>query len=332
MNLKNELEYSIWCDFVERDFLDNEFQNLLAEKTIQGATSNPAIFQQSISTSPAYLQQINMLQANENKKIYEELAITDIKRAAQILKPLFDKDANDGFISLEVDPTLCDDSESTIEEGIRLYNQIGYENVMIKIPATQAGYKAMEHLTSLGISVNATLIFSPDQAEQSAKALNDGIKKSGKDTKGVVSVFVSRFDRLLDDQLSKKELETAKTGIINATLCYHKIQKIQNANIRTLFASTGVKGDKLQSSYYIDELIFPYSVNTAPLATINDWVESGSKEPSFIISEEDCKKYFEVLRSNQIDIDKVYNQLLQDGLSAFKVSFQELLNKVKIEG
>lgn len=331
MSLKESINYSIWCDFVERDFLEKEFQELIKDEIIQGATSNPAIFQQSITSSTAYEQQINMLQANENKKIYEELAITDIKRAAELLKPLYDKDANDGFISLEVDPTLCDDMMGTIEEGARLHSQISYSNLMIKIPATEAGYGAMEHLTSLGINVNATLVFSPLQAIKASRALNDGIKKSGKDTKGVVSIFVSRFDRLLDIQLRKKDLPISKTGIINATLCYHEIEKLKNANIRTLFASTGVKGDDLDPSYYIDELIFPNSINTAPLGTINSWLKEGAKEQSKILSEDDCIKYFETLKSNNINIKNIYDDLLQDGLSAFKVSFQELLDKVKLK-
>jgi len=330
MSLKENINYTIWCDFIERDFLENEFQELLNNKIIDGATSNPAIFQQSITGSDAYMQQMNMLQANENKKIYEELAITDIKRAASILKPLFEKDANDGFISLEVDPTLCDDEQGTIEEGIRLHTQIAYDNVMIKIPATQAGYGAMEHLTSLGINVNATLIFSPEQAKNCAEALTRGIKKSGKDTKGVVSVFVSRFDRMLDSKLREKNLPTGKTGIINATLCYHEVTKNSNSNVRTLFASTGVKGEELVPSYYIDELIFPNSVNTAPLATIRAWIANGKKEQSEILSANQCIDYFDRLKAHGIDINNVYKALLQDGLSAFKVSFEELLSKVKI--
>ncbi len=329
MSLKENINYTIWCDFIERDFLEKEFQELIDNQTIHGATSNPAIFQQSITSSEAYAQQINMLQANENKKIYEELAITDIKRAASLLKPLYEKNANDGFISLEVDPTLCDDEKGTIEEGIRLHTQIGYDNVMIKIPATEAGYGAMEHLTSLGIHVNATLIFSPEQAKKCAVALSKGIKKSGKDTKGVVSVFVSRFDRMLDSKLKEKSLESSKTGIINATLCYHEVNKNNNGNVRTLFASTGVKGDDLAPSYYIDELIFPNSVNTAPLATIKAWIEDGKKEESEILSQSDCVEYFNLLKTHGIDMDNVYAALLQDGLSAFKVSFDELLKKVK---
>ncbi len=330
MSLKEKINYSIWCDFIERDFLEKEFQDLIENKTIYGATSNPAIFQQSIANSSAYAQQINMLQANENKKIYEALAITDIKRSAELLKPLYDEDANDGFISLEVDPTLCDDMMGTIEEGARLHSQIGFDNVMIKIPATQAGYGAMTHLTSMGINVNATLVFSPQQAKECSKALDDGIKKSGKDTKGVVSIFVSRFDRLLDADMIKKELDPSMIGIVNATKCYHEIEKFQNANIRTLFASTGVKDDSLAQSYYIDKLIFPNSINTAPLSTIKSWVKDGQKVQSDILSENYCDIFFEELKENNIDIKKAYNILLQDGLSAFKVSFEELLKKVKL--
>jgi len=330
MSLKEDINYTIWCDFVERDFLENGFVELISNEIINGATSNPAIFEQSITTSEAYKQQINMLQANENKKIYEELAITDIKRAAEILKPLYDLDANNGFISLEVDPTLCDDAEATIAEGIRLHKQIGYSNVMIKVPATAAGYKAMEELTALGINVNATLIFSKEQAIECAKALNEGIIKSGKDTKAVISIFVSRFDRMLDSQLNKKGLETSKVGIINATKCYYEIEKFQNDNIRTLFASTGVKGDILPQSYYIDNLIFKNTVNTAPLATIEEWIENGSVEESKMFTEVECDKYFKKLEKREISIDLVSKQLLNEGLSAFKKSFAELLKKVKI--
>ena len=329
MSLKQNINYTIWCDFIEREFLEKGFLELVNNEIIHGATSNPAIFQQSITTSDAYTQQINMLQANESKKIYEELAITDIKRAASILKPLYENDANDGFISLEVDPTLCDDEQGTIEEGIRLNTQIGYDNVMIKIPATEAGYGAMEHLTSLGINVNATLVFSPLQAKKCAEALNRGIKKSAKDTKGVVSVFVSRFDRMLDSKLKEKDLPTGKTGIINATACYHEVTKNNETNVRTLFASTGVKGDDLPPSYYIDELIFPNSVNTAPLGTIKEWIKDGKKVESKILSQAECVEYFDKLKAHGIDINDAYKVLLQDGLSAFKVSFEELLSKVK---
>ena len=200
---------------------------------------------------------------------------------------------------------------------------------MIKIPATNAGYIAMRELSSRGIHINATLIFSPEQAKKCAMALDEGIKDSNKDTKGVVSIFVSRFDRLMDTTLGSKMLQTSKLGIVNATKCYHEVNKLGNANIRTLFASTGVKGNELSPSYYVDNLIYPNSINTTPLGTIEDWLRDGKKDQSSIMSEDECNKYFTLLEQNGISMNEVYEKLLTDGLEAFKVSFKELLSKLK---
>ncbi|QKJ24337.1 transaldolase [Poseidonibacter lekithochrous] len=328
MSLKEDINYSLWCDFIERDFLENRFQEIIKDEIIQGATSNPAIFESSISNSVAYKQQLDMLQANNAKTIYEELALTDIKRASVLLSDLHKNDYDDGFISIEVDPLLCDDAQGTIEEGVRLNSLIGSDNVMIKVPATDAGYIAMRELTSKGIHVNATLIFSPAQAIKCAQALDEGIKESNKDIKAVVSVFVSRLDRIADSDCLNKGLETARLGIVNATKCYHEVNKFENKNIRTLFASTGVKGNELAPSYYIDNLIYPNSVNTAPLATIEDWLEDGIKEPTEIMSEEACNEYFELLAEKGINVENIYSKLLKDGLDAFKVSFKDLLSKL----
>ena len=328
MGLKEDINYSLWCDFIERDFLATRFEEITKKQIIQGATSNPAIFESSITNSVAYKQQLDMLQANNAKTIYEELALTDIKRAAYLLDGLHKNDADDGFISIEVDPLLCDDAAGTIEEGVRLYSLINADNVMIKVPATQAGYIAMRELTSKGINVNATLIFSPEQAIKCTQALDEGIKDSNKDIKAVVSVFVSRFDRLTDADFTLKGLQASKLGIINATKCYHEVNKFQNPNIRTLFASTGVKGDDLNPSYYIDNLIYPNSINTAPLATIEDWVKDGSKEETSLMSEVACDKYFDNLKVKGIKMDAIYEKLLIDGLDAFKVSFKDLLSKL----
>ena len=328
MSLKEDINYSLWCDFIERDFLENRFKEIIKKGIIQGATSNPAIFESSISNSVAYKQQLDMLQANNAKTIYEELALTDIKRAAFLLDGLHKADSDDGFISIEVDPLLCDDAAGTIEEGVRLYSLINAENVMIKVPATEAGYIAMRELTSRGINVNATLIFSPKQAIKCAQALDEGIKDSNKDIKAVVSVFVSRLDRLADNDFALKGLQTSKLGIINATKCYYEVNKFKNSNIRTLFASTGVKGNELSPTYYIDNLIYPNSINTAPLATIEDWLVDGSKEETPIMSELDCDKYFETLRVKGIKMEAIYKKLLDGGLDSFKVSFRDLLSKL----
>ncbi|HJE02831.1 Transaldolase [Aliarcobacter thereius] len=324
-----DINYSIWCDFIERDFLENRFQEIINDEIIKGATSNPAIFESSITSSGAYEQQLLILQANDNKAIYEELAFTDIKRAAEILEPLYSNNSDNGFISIEVDPLLCDDAEATISEGLRISKYLNADNVMIKIPATQAGYIAMKELTSKGIHVNATLIFSVEQAIECAKALDEGIKASNKNIKAVVSVFVSRFDRAIDSDLILKGLTPSKLGIINATKCYHEIEKFGNKNIRTLFASTGVKGNGLSPTYYIDNLIYPNSINTAPLSTIEEWIKDGKKEACEILSEAKCDEYFEELSKEGFNVDEISKKLLEDGLESFKVSFKELLEKVK---
>src|SRR5574344_827964 len=324
-----DINYSIWCDFIEREFLENRFQQIINDEVIKGATSNPAIFEASITGSVAYKQQLDMLQANDKKKIYEELAFKDIRRAAELLEPLYKIDTNNGFISIEVDHLICDAAAGTIGEGLRIYKSLNADNVMIKIPATNAGYIAMRELSSRGIHINATLIFSPEQAKKCAMALDEGIKDSNKDTKGVVSIFVSRFDRLMDTTLGSKMLQTSKLGIVNATKCYHEVNKLGNANIRTLFASTGVKGNELSPSYYVDNLIYPNSINTAPLSTIEAWLEIGKKEPSVVISEAECDTFLDLLDKNGFNVDKISNKLLNDGLEAIKISFKELLEKVK---
>ena len=161
--------FALWADFIERTFLDEGFKELIANGVINGATSNPAIFKSAILTSPAYKEQIATLSDLSPKEKYEALAIYDIQKAADILRPLYDA-GDDGYVSIEVDPFLCDDAEATIAEGMRLHAAINRPNIMIKVPATEAGYIAMEALASKGIAINATLIFSVEQALACAKA------------------------------------------------------------------------------------------------------------------------------------------------------------------
>lgn len=323
----NVENFSLWCDFVERDFLKGEFIELLDKKVFNGATSNPSIFKSAFLTSLAYKEDRERLSSLEPKEIYEKLAIEDIKRAAITLKPLYDSD-NDGFISIEVDPLLCDDTRATIEEGRRLFEEIGFSNVMIKVPATEAGYIAMERLMSEGININATLIFSPSQAKGCIEAFARASKNLGsknKLPKGVISVFVSRFDSKLDSKFKELNLPIAKAGIYNASKIYGIIESYGLANVRTLFASTGVKSDDLCADYYIKELLFKNSVNTAPLSTIKAFITSNkAKEVSFT---KDYDEFFELLENNGIDMQEVYDELLKDGLEAFKDAFREILDK-----
>ena len=330
--VNRDIGFSLWLDFVERDYLKNEFLTLIEKGIINGATSNPSIFASAITTSPAYKEQLSQLEGKSPKEKYEALAIEDIKTAAQALRSSYDA-GNDGYISIEVDPFLSNDTQGTIEEGKRLFAAIGEPNVMVKVPATNAGYEAMTELLSTGISVNATLIFSPEQARRCLKSMTKGLDSFEADGGGkvnaVVSVFVSRFDRLLDDDLAQEGIDMSKTGIYNAAKIYNLVEKNHTVNIKTLFASTGVKGDNLPADYYIRELFGPHSVNTAPLATIESYIVKKETQPKLPMEDADINGYFTRLSDCGFDMDEVYAKLLKDGLKAFEEAFQEMLNTLK---
>lgn len=321
--------YSLWCDFVERDFLSGEFRELIANDIVNGATSNPAIFASSFKNSKAYSADIKAMK-NDGllpKEIYEFLAIYDIKKSAEALKGLYDS-GNDGYISIEVDPNLCDDAQGTINEGERLYSSINMPNVMIKVPATEAGYVAMEHFMSKGISVNATLIFSPHQAKRCAIALKNGKAKSTQNPQAVISVFVSRFDRKLDDKLKPYGL-AGRFGILNAIMCHYAISDVGTEGVRTLVASTGVKGDEYSPSYYVDELMIENIVNTAPLDTIKAFVKNSKTTPTILPTKEEIENFYAKVQECGINIEETNSVLLQEGLKAFVDSFNDLLKTLQ---
>ena len=306
-------DFSLWCDFIEREFLECDFSALLSQGKFVGATSNPSIFASAIGNSSAYKTALENLKGKSAKEKYEELAIADIALAADKLEPLYRADKNCGFISIEIDPLLCDDIKASVSEGRRLYEAIAKENVMIKVPATQAGYAIMGELAKAGIHINATLIFSKEQAIECARVLDKNLRG---DSRGVISVFVSRFDSVVDtssqarvikscfvesfakelDLLDSANLANSASlaksansanlttnlpcpalGVLNAFACYGEIEEVGNPHIRTLFASTGVKLDGLSKDYYITNLLAPHSVNTAPLSTIEAFWECANK-------------------------------------------------------
>ena len=322
-----DLKFSLWADFIERDYLDKEFKDLIDSKTINGATSNPAIFKNAILTSPAYKEQLATLKHLSAKQKYEALAIYDIQKAADILKPLFDKN-DDGYVSIEVDPFLCDDAESTIKEGKRLFKEINRQNVMIKVPATNAGYEAMKELVSIGIPVNATLIFKQEQALSCAKAFEDGVKAYGKKVDTVISVFVSRIDRMLDSELEKNNIKPALSGIYNTLNIYESIESLSILGCRVLFASTGVKGDSLSPHYYIESLLAFNSVNTAPIDTIKSFNSFGDKSKKIVVTKEEIQTHFEKIKKIGINFDKILDKQIVDGLDQFKKAFSDILESL----
>lgn len=322
-----DFKFSLWADFIERDYLDNEFKDLISDGIINGATSNPAIFKNAILNSPAYKEQLSSLASLTPKEKYEAVAIYDIRKAADILKPLYDA-GDDGYVSIEVDPFLCDDSSATIEEGKRLFKTINRKNVMIKVPATRAGYKAMEELTSSGIPVNATLIFSKTQAVSCAEAFERGVAKNGEKVDTVISIFVSRVDRALDSKLSENGIDVALSGIYNSADIYAKIEDMNVSGCRTLFASTGVKDDSLPAHYYVEKLLAYNSVNTAPIDTIKAFHANGGRTKALPISDELIREHFNKISNIGIDFDAVIEKQISDGLEAFKDAFKDILDNL----
>ncbi|ADR34587.1 transaldolase [Sulfuricurvum kujiense DSM 16994] len=321
-----EARFALWADFIERTFLEDEFRELISKGIVNGATSNPAIFKNAILTSPAYKEQLSSLAHLSSKEKYEAVAIYDIQSAADILRPLYDA-GDDGYVSIEVDPFLCDDANATIAEGIRLHATIERPNVMIKVPATTAGYMAMEALASQGIPVNATLIFSVEQALKCAEAFERASHKASVDT--VISVFVSRIDRAIDETLREKGIKTGWMGIVNAADIYNRVEALNVPKCRVLFASTGVKGDEYRASYYIDELLAPNSVNTAPIGTIDAFVKGGDRVIKLPLSQQLIDEHAEAVRHAGVNMDQVIKTQIDEGLEAFKVAFGEILNALE---
>ena len=329
----NKSGFSLWVDFIERDFIGTKLKNMADYGIIDGATSNPSIFANAITKSTAYKEQLQKLEGKNPKDKYEALAIADIKAAAKVLRPSYDKGL-EGYVSIEVDPFLANNTEATIAEGIRLFKKIDEPNIMTKVPATDAGYLAMTALMSRGISVNATLIFSPKQAENTMEAMQVGMKDfqqfdEGR-VEGVISIFVSRFDRMLDSKLQKLGIPTAKTGILNAAKIYNKIAKCKTPSIKALFASTGVKPEQgLPQDYYITSLCAKNSINTAPIETIEVYEKNPNKEKLALpIETQIIYDHFKALEKAGIDIQKVYDTLMEDGLKTFKDAFTKLLKAI----
>lgn len=315
-------DFSLWCDFVEREFLVGEFRAMIERGEIKGATSNPAIFASAILNSPAYKKSIEKLQGLSAKEIYENLAFSDIKSAATSLLPLWERNKNDGFISIEIDPMLCDEAGKSIDEGRRIFERINMPNVMIKVPATEAGFEVMSALYADKININATLVFSTSQVKKCLNALGACDNDSEIAPKAVISVFVSRFDRFVESAESgANRVDSApKLGIYNAMKCYEIIRTFASPHIRTLFASTGVKGDALPASYYVTNLLLPNTINTAPLGTIKDFV---AQKREFV----EVPKNIDEFLAN-FEVDKIAQKLLNDGLEAFKIEFEKLLGAI----
>ncbi len=347
----SQLGQSIWYDYIRRAFLTERELGALIEQGLRGVTSNPSIFEKAIAGSADYDKDLQRLveTCKTVDELYETLALEDIRRAADLLRPVYDKtNGLDGYVSLEVSPKLAHDTNGTIAEAQRLFKTLNKPNVMIKVPATPEGIPAITALIAQGINVNVTLIFSNEVYKTVAAAYISGLEKlvaNGGDLSKVASVasfFVSRIDSAADALLAAKGNSAlqGKVAIANAKMAYVSFKQIfsgprweklaaKNAQVqRPLWASTGVKNPQYPDTLYVDTLIGPHTVNTVPPATLNAFLDHGKIAPTLDGGIDEAQAQLAQLQTLGIDLNAITNKLLDEGLVAFVKSFEALMASI----
>jgi len=360
--LKALLEFgqSPWMDYIRRDLLTSGgLKKMIQEDGLMGMTSNPTIFEKAITGSKDYA---DILESPEAKKldakgVYEKIAIRDVQDATDIFKSVYQQTKRrDGYVSLEVAPTLANDTQATLEEARRLWKSVGRENVMIKVPGTKEGLPAIRQLLEEGININITLLFAQSVYEEVAEAFQAALEarvKKGQDISHVASVasfFVSRIDSLIDGQIdaklktetdpNKRALLTSlqgKVAIANAKLTYRKYQELFGGprwkalaakgaqTQRLLWASTSTKNPKYRDVMYVEELIGPDTVDTIPPATFDAFRDHGRVRPSLTENVEEATKVMASLEKAGISMKEVTEKLVVDGVKLFADAFKQLL-------
>jgi transaldolase len=358
LKILGTLGQSLWLDYIRRDLITSgQLRRLMEEDGLRGMTSNPSIFEKAIVDSHEYAEDIRTLalEGKEVNAIYEALSQRDVQNAADEFRMVYDKTAGkDGYVSLEVNPHLAHDTKGTVEEARRLWKALARPNVLIKVPATTEGLSAIQELISEGINVNVTLLFGLPRYRQVAKAYLAGLAaraSRGKPLQQVASVasfFVSRIDGLVDPLLEKviaqggKAADLAKkargqVAIASAKMAYQIYKEIfwsgrfkelavQGARVqRLLWASTSTKNPDESDVKYMEALIGPDTVNTAPLATLNAYRDHGDPKARLELDVEEARLVLERLPELGISLDHVTHQLEDDGVEKFNKPFDTLL-------
>jgi len=352
---------SIWLDFIDRTMLGNgELQRRIHDDALTGMTSNPTIFEKALAEGDAYDEQIRQnAGSSAGMELFELIATTDVRNACDIFAPVHQASGGqDGFVSIEVSPGAANDSSATVEEAQRLWATVDRPNVMIKVPGTVEGAKAVETLTAAGINVNITLLFAIEAYRRVIEAYMAGLESrlaSGKDIgriHSVASFFVSRVDTEVDkrldalvkaspDKAKQADALRGKAAIANAKLAYKLFQdsigaerwrKISNKGgtlQRPLWASTSTKNKAYRDVMYVEQLIGPHTVNTMPPATIDAFRDHGEVRRTVDAELDDARKTLKDLDALGIHIDDVTAKLLADGLASFGKSFDTLLGGLK---
>ncbi|MBP0001823.1 MAG: transaldolase [Cyanobacteria bacterium SID2] len=351
---------SIWIDNLSRDsIVSGELKNLIAERAVRGVTSNPAIFEKAIAGNQIYDEDILAGVKAEKSvlEIYESLVFDDIRNACDVFEPVYEASHGvDGYVSVEVPPTIARDTETTISEARRYFQTIDRPNLTIKIPGTPEGLPAVEQAISEGINVNVTLLFSIESYVNTFWAYIKGLEAraaKGEDISNISSVasfFLSRIDTkvdaLLDAQLAETDdpeqremLESlkGKTAIANAKLAYQEYKKIvmsdrwkalaaKGAKVqRLLWASTSTKNPDYSDVMYVDELIGANTVNTLPPKTIEACADHCHIANRIETHVEAAQQVLDNLSEAGIEIDTVMNELLEEGIDKFIKPFESLM-------
>lgn len=360
-----ELGQSVWLDNLSRELLaSGRFEQWIKEDGVCGVTSNPTIFEKAVTSGSAYDASIKQHAAKglTAEQVFEEIATEDIRSAADIFRPVYDRSGGtDGYISLEVPPALAHDADATVIKGRELFNKVDRPNVMIKVPATQAGLRAVKLLIFDGINVNVTLLFSPARYKETASAYIEGLEwryrrglKPGA-VSSVASFFVSRIDTEADLLLDSKAAATddpalklrylslkGKTAVANSKEAYKSFGAIFNSSEafarmrengarvqRLLWASTGTKNPDYSPTVYVDELIGPDTVNTMPETTLEAFRHGGTASQTVTKDYYAAAALLEELRELGIDLDGIYDRLEKDGIRKFAESYSNLIAAIE---
>ncbi|HEY1270464.1 MAG TPA: transaldolase [Terriglobales bacterium] len=341
---------SLWLDYIRRDLISGgELMKLMAEDGICGMTSNPTIFEKAIAETGLYDEALTKLLRQDPElpagTLFERLEVADIQAAADVLRPIFDQtNGGDGYVSIEVSPHLAYDTQASIAEAHRLWNEVKRPNLMVKIPATCQGMPAIEQLTADGVNVNITLMFSVAQYEAVAEAYLKGIVRTA-DPRRVMSVasfFVSRVDtavdRALEDFGSAEMLALrGKAGIANARLAYRRFREIfdgenfaqmrkQGIRLqRPLWASTSTKNKAYSDVMYVEELIGPDTVNSIPPETLKAFRDHGHPASRLGEGLAEAEDVAGTLEKQEISLTSIGQTLLEEGIEKFSKSFDSLL-------
>lgn len=347
---------SLWLDNLSRTLLhEGGLKRYVEEDGISGVTSNPAIFQKAIADSPYYKDDLARLRQTDLslEARFEALAVPDVQAACDLLRPVWeDTHGDDGYVSLEVSPTLAYDEENTVSAGKRLHATVNRPNVLIKVPATPQGILAFETLTAHGISVNVTLIFSLHHYMQVAEAYIRGLKhwiSGGGDprrVKSVASIFLSRVDTLVDKKLDAIGTPQAlnlrgKSAVAMSKLVYQRYLELFHGPLfaelkakgarpqNPLWASTGTKNPAYSDVMYVEPLIGPETVNTLPDATIALFRDHGKAAATLDADIEQTQRDYLMLEQIGIDMRDVGDELQRDGVRLFQEAFDKLLAAMK---